>query len=179
MFDLIIFSFAFGVLTKLADLFNEHGLREPFKGSSILAGIFWGIAGMGLIYFNPSLSVFYTALVFYWLLSMKLDDKNHAIGGLIVILSSIKICSLDLSAHVLEIIVIIFAYEITRYLQSVIKNGFIKRAIKLRLYIIPCFYSFYTRDYSVIIATLIAFSGIRCINKVFLAKKVKWLKNDD
>ncbi|VHO04728.1 hypothetical protein [Candidatus Rhabdochlamydia sp. T3358] len=176
MFSLVVFSFAFGVLTKLADLFNEHGLREPFKGSAILAGISWGVVGMGLIYFNPSLRIFYTALVFYWLLSMKLDYKNHAIGGLIVILSSVKICSFDLSVHILEIIVILFAYEVTRYLQSVIKNGFIKRTIELRLYIIPCFYSLYTRDYSVFIAALIAISGIKFINKFFLIKKSHMVK---
>ena len=81
MFLLIIFSFFFGVLTKLADLFNEHGLKEPFKGAAFLSGISWGMIGACLISLNPEVCLFYTGLLLYWILRIKLDYKNHAIGG--------------------------------------------------------------------------------------------------
>lgn len=171
MAKLIILSFAFGVLTKLADLFNEHGLKEPFNGASILAGLSWGVAGAGLLYFNPKLRIFYTALIFYWLLRLKLDYKNHAIGGLIVILSSLKICSIELSSHILEIIAILVAYEITRCLYHIIINKIVKFIFNLRLYIIPFYYSVYVNDYAVFTASIISILGVKIINKMIVFYK--------
>lgn len=168
MLVLIIFSLIFGVLTKLADLFNEHGLKEPFKGAASLSGISWGVIGAYLISLNPAVCLFYTGLLLYWILRIKLDYKNHAIGGIIMLLASFMFCSPCHVDDLIKISLVIAAYEGTRTIKDRVKKPLFQKIINFRLYFIPFFCSFLFFDLSVFIASIASIIGIKVTNTLFM-----------
>jgi hypothetical protein len=166
MINIIITSFIFGVLTKQADLFNEHGLREPFKGAALLAGVSWGFSGAFLIYLDFYVGIFYTALILFWILRLKLEYRNHAIGGVLMLIASMWLLAPAFSNHISEVICIIMAYDFTRYLQSNIKSNMFLKLAPIRLYIIPFIYSCYVGDPAVFMASLFSLLGVKFINRL-------------
>lgn len=93
---LVLLSFAFGFFTDFADLLDEHGLRW-FTGAATLFGVVWGVVGALLVLGYPLVGMCVTALVFYWIIRMKLDYINHALGGSIVLVASLWASYLGMS----------------------------------------------------------------------------------
>lgn len=163
-YALAICSFILGVAGKYADLVNEHGLKEHFKGAGILSGYVWGAAGMGMLLSSPLGGLTYVAHVLYWFWRVKLEYPNHALAGVIMILSAFFFRGEFLQAYRWDLFFIFLAYLITGYIQTYFKTHYPKSAsfwrLRLRIYLIPIAYSIYTQSLDPVIAT--GFGMIGC-----------------
>ncbi|HCN38084.1 MAG: hypothetical protein KDC31_10260 [Saprospiraceae bacterium] len=81
---IILLSTIFGVSQKLADAVNEHR-TILFYGSNIFFGILFGVSGIFLANMNSDFTEFFIGLIFYWLLSGKLDYFNHQLSACMII----------------------------------------------------------------------------------------------
>jgi hypothetical protein len=143
-FWLILFSLALGVLAKYADLVNEHNMKPHFKGAGLLSGILWGISGAGIIYVSPWAGITYIAHVLYWFLKIKLEYTNHAIAGVIVILSGLYFHGYFLVNFRNDLVFVFLGYTLTGYLQSYYKRTLPHTRpfwrLRLRIYLVPFLY---------------------------------------
>jgi predicted CDP-diglyceride synthetase/phosphatidate cytidylyltransferase len=71
---------------KVADLFNEHGLKW-FKGSNILFGFLWGIFGSLLILGDNIVANIILAMNIAFIIRNRLDYLNHQLATSIIIIS--------------------------------------------------------------------------------------------
>jgi MFS family permease len=157
-------SFTLGVMGKYADLVNEHGLKEHFKGAGILSGYLWGLSGLGMLVSSPLGGLTYVAHVLYWFWRVKLEYPNHALAGVIMILSAFFFRGEFLQSHKWDLIAIFLAYLISGYIQTYFKDNFPNQAkfwrLRLRIYLIPLIYALYTKSWDPLIAT--GFGMIGC-----------------
>ncbi|SRR6266566_2048481 len=156
-----IVSFVFGLTVTIADSLNEHGLTL-FKGSSILFGVLWGISGSILILLSKPLLTLYFALVLYWLLRLKLDRTNHAIGATLMIATTAS----QLSGAVFDganFAWIIGSLVLTGYSKTYLEargyRGYLLLLLRFRLYLIPASFSIVIHDPSPFLATLVGMVG--------------------
>ncbi len=172
---LAIASFGLGITAKYADLYNEHGLPSPFKGMALLCGILWGLFGMGMIISSPLGGLTYIAHVLYWFTMVKLEYPNHAIAGVIMVLSGYYFQGQFLFEHSLDLIGVYLAYLVTGLIQTYFKRNYPKTRpfwrLRLRIYAIPVFYALVRRSWDPIIAT--GFGMIACELITNLYRKYK------
>ena len=83
---IIVYAILFGITMKIADLFNEHGLRW-FKGDAILFGILWSLFGVLLILSHNIIANIILAMNIAFIIRNRLDYLNHRIASSIIILS--------------------------------------------------------------------------------------------
>lgn len=83
---ILLLSAFFGFAVKMADLLDEHGLKL-FKGSALLFGFLWGIAGTFFIFSNNILSSFFLAILLHWILRYRIDYLNHGIAASIMLIA--------------------------------------------------------------------------------------------
>ena len=79
----------FGFTIKLADLVNEHGLRL-FWGDSYFFGVAWGVLGALVILGDPTngiISNAVLAMVLAFIIQLRIDYVNHAIGTVMIIVT--------------------------------------------------------------------------------------------
>lgn len=161
---LALCSFVLGVAGKYADLVNEHGLKQHFKGAGILSGYLWGFSGLGMLFFSPLGGLTYVAHILYWFWRVKLEYPNHALAGVIMLLSAFFFRGDFLHQHRYDLISIFMAYLITGYIQTYFKEKYPQTAafwrLRLRIYLIPIAYAYYTKSFDPIIAT--GFGMIGC-----------------
>lgn len=93
---LIIVSLFFGASMKLADVFDEHGVKEYFYGAKILSGFIWGYLGAFLIWYDLYVGSAILAMILAYILRMRIDYRNHAIGATFVILAFLLFSKIDL-----------------------------------------------------------------------------------
>jgi hypothetical protein len=74
----------YGVTMKLADLFNEHGLRW-FSGDAAVFGLLWGVFGGLLVLTNPVVANALLAQMACYVIRRLLDYWNHAIAAVMII----------------------------------------------------------------------------------------------
>lgn len=86
---IIIYAILYGITMKIADLFNEHGMKFWFKGSAILFGILWGLFGSLLIFSNIYVANVLLAMILAFIFRMRIDYRNHAIATVIIIITFI------------------------------------------------------------------------------------------
>jgi hypothetical protein len=149
---LAIFSFSLGITAKYADLVDEHGVKEHFKGSGIISGWLWGLSGLGMVWVSPFGGLTYIAHVLYWFQRIKLEFPNHALAGVIMILSGFYFQGE-------------FLYEYrSGYIQAYFKDNYPATKpfwrLRLRIYLIPIIYAIYRHSLDPIIAT--GFGMIGC-----------------
>jgi len=167
---LAIISFTFGISAKYADLYNEHGLKEPFKGASYLAGLIWGICGVLILIISPLSGLTYIAHILYWFQRIKLEYPNHATAGVIVLLAGYYQGDF-LYQHRMELVAVYLAYLTTGYLHSYLQayypamKSFLR--LRLRIYLIPLFYSFYHHNWEPIVATCFGMLGTELITSLY------------
>ncbi|NDE82013.1 MAG: hypothetical protein EB051_00130 [Chlamydiia bacterium] len=161
---LAVCSFILGVAGKYADLVNEHGLKEHFKGAGILSGYIWGLSGMGMLLSSPLAGLTYIAHVLYWFWRVKLEYPNHALAGVIMLLSAFFFRGQFLQEYRWDLISIFLAYLVTGYVQTYFKEKYPASApfwrLRLRIYLIPIVYAVYAKSWDPIIAT--GFGMIGC-----------------
>ena len=83
---IILYALLYGITMKIADLFNEHGLKW-FKGSKILFGLLWGAFGALLILSNNTIANIMLAMNLAFIIRNRLDYINHQIAASIIIIS--------------------------------------------------------------------------------------------
>jgi MFS family permease len=105
-------------------LVNEHGLKEHFKGAGILSGYLWGLSGLGMLLASPLGGLTYVAHVLYWFWRVKLEYPNHALAGVIMLLSAFFFRGEFLQEYRWDLIAIFSAYLITGYIQTYFKEKF-------------------------------------------------------
>ena len=84
---IIFYGILCAITMKIADLFNEHRLKEWFKGSAILFGILWGLFGVLLVLSNVYVANILLAMVIAFIIRNRLDYINHQIAATIIIIS--------------------------------------------------------------------------------------------
>lgn len=154
---LALTSFSLGIFAKYADLFNEHGLKQPFKNCSFICGLLWGASGVGMIYFSPEAGLTYIAHVLYWFHRVKLEYTNHAIAGVMMILAGYYFQGQFMAQHATDLILVYLAYTLTGYTQKYFKEHYPASKffwrMRLRIYLIPVIYAYFTQTVDPIIAT--------------------------
>lgn len=83
---IIIYSVAYGVTMKIADLLNEHGLKW-FKSSAIVFGFLWSIFGTVLIISDNTIANIILAMNIAFITRNRLDYINHQIAASIIIIT--------------------------------------------------------------------------------------------
>jgi hypothetical protein len=161
---LAFFSFMLGITAKYADLYNEHGLKQPFRGAAFLSGLSWGLSGMGMIIVSPLGGLTYIAHVLYWFHRVKLEYTNHALAGVIMVLSGFYFQGEFMAAHSGDLVAVYLAYLLTGYVQTYFKENHPSTKwfwrLRLRIYLIPIAYAIYHNSLDPIIAT--GFGMIAC-----------------
>lgn len=174
---LIICSILCGGGNKYADLFNEHGLKLPYKYADHIWGIIWGGAGAYLVYLDPSLAIMYTATTLYWFLRVKLEYFNHAFAGVLMIIVAFIEHGSYFQTHIMEFIYIFLGYTITGYIQKYLKDKKLNLwwlwKLRIRIYLVPLVYSIAINNYLPITVTFIAM-----IANEFVRYKYKTYEND-
>ena len=160
-----------GVMAKYADLFNEHGLKEFFKFSALLSGLIWGGCGVAIVYFYPLAGITYIAHVLYWFHVVKLEYPNHAIAGVMILLGGFIVQGEFIFQHRVDLVLLYLAYTLSGYIQGYCKRHFASSywfwRLRLRIYLIPLFYSFYHHDFSPFIATLFGMVGTEVVTYMY------------
>lgn len=161
---LAFFSFSLGIFAKYADLLNEHGLKSNFKWANPLSGLAWGLSGMGMIIVSPLGGLTYIAHVLYWFLKVKLEFPNHALAGVIMVLSGFYFQGTFLTEYRNDLLMVFLAYAITGYIQGYFKTNYpLTKAfwrLRLRIYLIPIIYAWFKSSIDPLIAT--GFGMIAC-----------------
>ncbi|MEK7340483.1 MAG: hypothetical protein WBD50_01585 [Candidatus Rhabdochlamydia sp.] len=168
---LAICSFLLGITAKYADLVNEHGLKEHFKGAGILSGYIWGLAGIGILFLSPLSGLTYVAHVLYWFWRVKLEYPNHALAGVIMLLSAFFFRGQFLQEYRWDLVAIFLAYLISGYIHTYFKEKYPASApfwrLRFRIYIIPSIYAIYVKSWDPIIATGFGMAGCEWVTLSF------------
>jgi hypothetical protein len=164
-------SFILGVAGKYADLVNEHGLKEYFKGAGILSGYIWGLAGIGMLLCSPLAGLTYVAHVLYWFWRIKLEYPNHALAGTLMLLAAFFFQGQVLQELRYDLLIIFSSYLLTGYLQTYLKKKYPQSApfwrLRFRIYLIPALYALYTTSLDPLIATSFGMIGCEWITWYF------------
>lgn len=140
-------SFILGIGAKYADLVNEHGLKERFKGVGMLAGFVWGLAGIGMVYLSPLGGLTYIAHILYWFRKVKLEFSNHALAGVMMVLGGFYFQGEFYHQHRIELVAVYLAYLLTGHVQTYFKQNYPATRkfwrLRLRIYLVPIAYSLY------------------------------------
>lgn len=94
--SILLVAALYGGTMKLADLFDEHGLRW-FRGDGLLFGLLWGVFGSLLLLADPILANGLLAQQLGYLVRLRLDYRNHAIAALMMVLTFLMTQQFDLS----------------------------------------------------------------------------------
>ena len=84
---IFIYMAFFGATMKIADLFDEHGMKSWFKGDRIIFGLLWGFFGILLVLSRPDIANVTLAMILAFLVRMRVDYRNHAIATVMIIVA--------------------------------------------------------------------------------------------
>lgn len=149
---IILYAILYGVTMKIADLFDEHGLKEWFKGSRILFGFLWGIFGALLIISNVYVANVLLAMILAFIVRMRIDYLNHAIATLIIIISFLFYGSFEPLIFFIFLATFIIFGSIKDYLDDKLKSKGILQKISESgwYYVIPTLiYALFTSQWIV------------------------------
>lgn len=82
----ILLAALYGITMKVADLLDEHGLRW-FRGSAMLFGLAWGVAGSLLVLADPAVANVMAAMNLAFLLHNQLDYPNHQLATSLILIT--------------------------------------------------------------------------------------------
>ncbi len=153
---IILYAILYGVTMKIADLFDEHGLKEWFKGSKILFGFLEGIFGALLIVAHPVIGIIVLAATISFLLRNRLDYLNHQIAAAIIIIFFILYGNFNLLIFIIFFLVYYIFGSLKDYLddKKKLKKGFVPKFVELAPYgpIATFIFSLITKDWIVFIS---------------------------
>jgi hypothetical protein len=159
----VVGAFFFGLLSKIADLTNEHGLLAP-PGVSHILGPIWGAVGAALVLLSNSVAVVVVATTLYWFLRVKLDYFNHASAGVIILFAALykaQTGGLPID-HVLWFFIwLAVSGYVNTLLKSRSQSPRLHRFLRLRLryYLGPVVYSAIIQDPTPLIAIVCGMTG--------------------
>ena len=162
---LIIYAAFYGSTMKIADLFNEHGMRPWFKGSNIVFGILWGIFGGILILSNIHIANVLLAMVVAFIFRMRIDYKNHAIATVIIFVTFLLFGEIESSTFLIFLANFIVFGSAKDYFDDVLKSNGVLHKISESgwYYVVPTFiYAIFTNQWAVfyVFTTYIVFYDI-------------------
>ena len=127
MIDIFSFSFIllyaalFGFTMKTADLFDEHEMRW-FKDDAVLFGLLWGFFGALLVLARVDIANIILAMILAFLVRMKLDYRNHAIAGAIIVIVFLWKSTFDLTLFLIFFINFITFGSLKDYMGDIRKK---------------------------------------------------------
>lgn len=99
---LILFSACYGITMKMADLFDEHGLKSLFC-SRMVFGMLWGALGLLLVLENSSLAAVFVAMNLAFILRNRLDYRNHQLAASLILVGFVVFRqSVDMNLFILS-----------------------------------------------------------------------------
>ena len=120
---------------------------------------------------SPLGGLTYVAHILYWFWRIKLEYPNHALAGVIMLLGAFCCRGEFLQEHFFDLFAVFAAYLLTGYLQSRCRETWPRTAffwrLRLRIYLIPLAYSFYTSSWDPLIATCSGMIGCEWITWSF------------
>ncbi|MEK7185154.1 MAG: hypothetical protein AAB726_00865 [Patescibacteria group bacterium] len=144
---IILYSIAFGVAMKVADLFNEHGLKERFHGNSMMFGVLCGIFGGLIVWSDIYLANAAMALMLGYIFRLRIDHRNHAVAAVIIITAFLFRGTIDLPTIIFFFLTFAIFGGIRDYLDDTLhsKSG-IQKIFEAGWYLIipPLIYSYFT-----------------------------------
>jgi hypothetical protein len=160
-----------GWVAKYADLVNEHGLREHFRGAGIISGFLWGAACIALLIVSPLGGLTYVAHILYWFQRVKLEYPNHATAGVMMILGAFWFQGEFLYERRIELLAVFLAYLITGWIQGYYKKNRPETRkfwrLRLRIYLVPAVYSVYVWSWEPFLATFFGMIGCEAITALY------------
>jgi len=150
---IIICAALFGATMKLADLFNEHGLKW-FKGDAIIFGLLWGLFGSLLVFSRVDIANVVLAMILAFLIRKRLDYRNHVIATTMIIIVFFWKSSFDLDLFILFFAIFAIFGGLRDYLGDVRKkkDWLYKMNEPAWYYIIPtAIYGIFTGNWMVFI----------------------------
>lgn len=84
---ILIYATFFGATMKIADLFDEHGMKTWFKSAHIIFGLLWGFFGILLVLSRPDIANVILAMILAFLVRMRVDYRNHVIAATMIIIA--------------------------------------------------------------------------------------------
>ena len=117
----IIYAALFGVTMKLADLFDEHGLRW-FKGDAVVFGLLWGLFGSLLVLSRADIANVVLAMVLAFLVRKRLDYLNHTIATAMIIIVFLWKGNFDLNLFLLFFVIFVLFGGLRDYLGDIRKK---------------------------------------------------------
>jgi hypothetical protein len=146
----ILFAALYGATMKIADLFNEHGMKPWFPGSGLIFGILWGVFGSLLILVDRQVATTLLAMILAFIIRMRIDYRNHALATVLMIITFSLKYTLDIVAFSIFFPIFLIFGTIKDYVDDVLK-------LKGSLYLItesawhyvipPYIYSLYTNNW--------------------------------
>ncbi len=146
---ILIYSALFGITMKMADLFDEHGLKL-FKGDAILFGFLWGFFGILLVLSRTDIANVILAMILAFLIRMRLDYSNHVIASTIIIITFIWKSIFDIQLFFIFFFVFVIFGCLRDYLGDIRKkkDWFYKINEPAWYYVIPpAVYGFFTNNW--------------------------------
>lgn len=154
-FSLVILSALFGFTIKIADLLNEHGLRW-FYGDALAFGALWGISGSLLVLSDVGVANVVLAMVLAFIIEMRIDYFNHALGTVLIIIAFIAASAFDAKTFFVFFASFVFFGVLRAYIGDVRK----KKDLLFKLsepgwahyYIVPFLWGIYSGTWLIFLA---------------------------
>jgi len=119
---IILYAILYGITMKIADLFDEHGLKQWFKGNKILFGILWGILGALLVLSHNAIANIILAMNIAFIIRNRLDYLNHQIAASIIIISFLFFATFSSWLFLIFFFIFLIFGSLKDYVDDVLKK---------------------------------------------------------
>ena len=126
---------------------------------------------MGILLLSPFAGLIYVAHVLYWFWRVKLEYFNHALAGVLIVLSGFLFQGEFLQERRCDLIAVFLAYLMTGYIQTYFKNACPRSIpfwrLRLRIYLISIRYALYRKSWDPILTTGCGMVGCEWLTWIF------------
>jgi hypothetical protein len=158
LFIAILSAILFASTMKVADLFNEHGLKG-FRGVNIIFGVFWGVFGALLLLTDSTVANIVFAMNIAFITRGRLDFLNHQIATSIIIIVFLFSTTFQPLLFLTFYIVFVVFGSLRDYIDKIFKQKgilyYVNESMLLYYPIPTLIYSIVYNNYSVFIIFLI------------------------
>ena len=165
---IFVYAVLYGLTQKIADLFNEHGLKW-FRGSGLIFGILWGVFGFLLVLSNNLVANVILAMNLAYLVRGLLDYPNHQIAATIIFIAFLLFTEFNPFLFFGFFFIFVIFGKIKDYISDVLKK---KKSLFFifNYYLIPTFvYSLIVKDWILFFVFLLHTLSYESVR--FVAKK--------
>ena len=151
---ILLYAILYGITMKVADLFNEHGLKPWFKGANLLFGVLWGLFGALLILGDIIIANIILAMNIAFIIRRRIDYLNHAVAISIIIITFLFWGSIDITLFLIFFFIFLAFGGLKDYVDDVLKK---KEGLFYNLNEAMLYYPIPTFIYCLIYGNLIVF----------------------